>query len=81
MKFIKKTSQHLQSQNETYLQHMLAAWKICVILKVLLFKCFVHSIFPFLFTAAVSNKIECLQRMTKRKKSTDDELYEVFGGD
>jgi hypothetical protein len=74
-------TKHPHEQNETYLQHMLAAWKICVILKILLFKCFIHSIFPVLFTSAVSSKIECLQRMTKRKKSDDDDLYEIFGGD
>jgi len=72
---------HLDDQNETYFQHMLAAWKICATLKILLFKCFIHSIFPFLFTSAVSDKIECLQRMTKRKNLNDDELYEIFGGD
>jgi hypothetical protein len=74
-------TKHLKEQNETYFQHMLAAWKICATLKILLFKCFIHSILPFLFTSAVSDKIVCLQRMTKRKKSSDDELYEVFGGD
>ena len=74
-------TKHIQEQNETYLQHMWSAWKICATLKILLFKCFIHSIFPFLFTSAVSDKIKCLQRMTKRMKSDDDELYEVFGGD
>ena len=74
-------TKHPQEQNETYFQHMLASWKVCVILKVLLFKCFIHSIFPFLFTTAVSSKIECLQKMTTRKKSDDDDLYEIFGGD
>jgi hypothetical protein len=73
-------TKHPKEQNETYFQHMLAAWKICVTLKILLFKCFIHSIFPFLFTAALSDKIECLRKMTNRKK-TDDELYEIFGGD
>ena len=74
-------TKHLREQNETYFQHMLTAWKICAILKILLIKCFIHSIFPFLFTTAVSSKIECLQKMAKRKKSDDDELYEIFGGD
>jgi len=77
----KLLTKHLQEQNETYFQHMLSAWKICVILNILLFKCFVHSILPFLFTSALSSKIECLQEMTKRGKPDDSELYEVFGGD
>jgi len=74
-------TKHLKEQNETYFQHMWGAWKICATLKILLFKCFIHSIFPFLFTSAVSDKIECLQKMTKREKPDDDKLYEVFGGD
>ena len=73
-------TKHLKEQDESYIQHMWGAWKICATLKILLFKCFIHSIFPFLFTSAVSDKIECLQKMTKRSKP-DDELYEVFGGD
>ena len=74
-------TKHLKEQNETYFQHMLAAWKICATLKMLLFKCFIHSIFPFLFTTAVSDKIKCLQKLTNRNKPEDDELYEIFGGD
>jgi hypothetical protein len=78
---INKFTKHPKEQDETYLQHMRAAWKICATLKILLLKCFIHSIFPFLFTAAVSDKIECLRKMTNRKESSDDELYEVYGGD
>ena len=74
-------TKHLRKQDETYFQHMLGAWKVCIILKILLFKCFIHSIFPFLFTSAVTDKIECLQKMTKRGKPDDSELYEVFGGE
>ena len=74
-------TKHLKEQNENYFQHMWSAWKICATLKVLLFKCFIHSIFPFLFTTAVSDKIKCLQKMTNRKDVDDDDLYEVFGGD
>jgi hypothetical protein len=78
---LNKFTKHPREQGESYFQHMLAAWKICAILKTLLIKCFIHSIFPFLFTSAVSGKLECLQKMTVRKDSDDDELYEIFGGD
>ena len=74
-------TKHLKEQNENYFQHMWSAWNICATLKVLLFKCFIHSIFPFLFTTAVSDKIKCLQKMTNRKDVDDDDLYEIFGGD
>ena len=65
MKFLRE---HLDDQNETYFQHMFAAWRIVWTLKVLGLKCLAHSFFPFLFTTAVSEKIECLEKMTKRSK-------------
>tara|TARA_Y100000310_G_scaffold263088_1_gene273068 strand:+ start:450 stop:689 length:240 start_codon:yes stop_codon:yes gene_type:complete len=74
-------TKHPQEQNETYLQHMRAAWKIIYLLKILELKCGIHSVFPFLYTSAVSDKIECLQKLTNRKDHDDDELYEIFGGD
>jgi hypothetical protein len=64
----KNWRKHLEDQNETYFEHMLAAWRVIWILKVLELKCLVHSFFPFLFTTAVSEKIECLEKMTKRNK-------------
>jgi hypothetical protein len=78
---LKIFTNHPRKQDETYFQHMLSAWKICAILNILLIKCFIHSILPFLFTSALSSKIECLQELTKRGKPDDSELYEVFGGD
>jgi hypothetical protein len=65
---LEKTKKHLEDQNETYFEHMWGAWKIVYILKVLELKCLVHSVVPFLYTEAVSGKIECLQKMTKRNK-------------
>ncbi len=61
-----RSREHLQDQNETYLEHMLAAWKIVWTLKVLEVKCLMHSFCPGLFTTAVSEKIECLEKMVKR---------------
>ena len=74
-------TKHPREQGETYFQHMRAAWKIIYLLKTLELKCAIHSIFPFLYTDAVSGKIECLQKLTTRKGPDDDELYEIFGGD
>ena len=65
MKFLRD---HLDEQNETYFQHMIGAWKIVWMLKVLSLKCLVHSFLPFLFTTAVSSKIECLERLASRNK-------------
>ena len=78
---LKKFTEHPAEQNETYLQHMLAAWKIIYFLKILELKCIVHSIFPFLYKNALSSKIECLKKMTQREKDSDDDLYETYGGD
>jgi hypothetical protein len=80
---LEKTRKHLDSQNETYFEHMWSAWKIVYLLKVLELKCAIHSILPFLYTNAVSGKIECLQKMANRsaKPEPEDELYDVFGGD
>ena len=79
---LKKFTQHPAEQGETYLQHMCSAWKIVYLLKTLEVKCAIHSIFPFLYTDAVSTKIECLQKMTSRSPETaEEDLYEVFGGD
>ena len=63
---VTKFTKHPHEQGETYLQHMWGAWKIVYLLKTLELKCLVHSILPFLYTDAVSAKIECLQKMTKR---------------
>jgi hypothetical protein len=63
---VTKFTKHPHEQGETYLQHMWGAWKIVYLLKTLELKCLVHSILPFLYTDAVSAKIECLQKMIKR---------------
>jgi hypothetical protein len=78
---LEKFTNHPKEQDETYLQHMRAAWKIVYVLKTLELKCIIHSIFPFLYTNVVSAKIEDLQKLTNRKGPDDEELYEIFGGD
>ena len=65
---VTKFTKHPQEQGETYLQHMCGAWKIIWFLKKLELKCLVHSIFPFLYTTAVSDQIDCLKEMTERDK-------------
>ena len=65
---LEKTQKHLDSQGETYFQHMREAWKIIYLLKILELKCLIHSIVPGLYTEAVSEKIECLEKMAKRNK-------------
>jgi hypothetical protein len=78
---ISKFTKHPKEQGETYLQHMWGALKIVCLLETLALKCALHSIFPFLYTSAVSDKIQCLQKMATRANSDEEELYEVYGGD
>ena len=75
-------TEHPKENGETYLQHMCAAWKIVFFLKKLEVKCAVHSVLPFLYTTAISDKIECLEAMTSREVAEDEEdLYEAYGGE
>ena len=75
-------TKHPRENGETYIQHVHSAWKIVFFLKKIEAKCVVHSVFPFLYTTAVSDKIECLKTMTSREASGDGEdLYEIYGGD
>ena len=78
----KKITSHLNEKDETYFEHMHNAWKIVFLLKKLEIKCAIHSVFPFLYTDAISSKIDCLQKMIDRSEEEQEEdLYEVYGGD
>tara|TARA_R110002110_G_scaffold81901_1_gene212954 strand:- start:60 stop:260 length:201 start_codon:yes stop_codon:yes gene_type:complete len=66
MKLILK--KHLEEQNETYFGHMFNALRISSFLFVLSIKCFIHSFVPFLFTDAVSSKLDCLNDIVRRNK-------------
>ena len=79
---LKNFTAHPKEQGETYFQHMISSWKIIYTLKVIETQCLVHSILPFLFTDALSGKIACLERLTHRNTNdSEDDLYEVYGGD
>jgi hypothetical protein len=67
MKWIKKARFHIASQNESYLQHFIHASKIGLLLATLATRCFIHAVFPFLFTTTVSDNIEEVKRLTNRK--------------
>lgn len=74
-------TKHPKEQNETYLQHFCSAWKIIFCLKKIEIKCAIHSVFPFLYTDALSGQLECLYKISHRARPRDDELYETYGGD
>ena len=78
----KKFTRHPQEQNETYIQHMCSSWRMVFLLKKIELKLAIHSILPFLYTDALSSKMECLHKMTARTPlAPEEDLYEIFGGD
>ena len=50
-------TKHPHSLDETYLQHMAAALKISGTMLLAGLACFVHSIFPFVFTNYANNTV------------------------
>lgn len=46
---------HLKDENLSYFQHMKRALGISLKLLFASFLCFIHSVFPFLFTKSASN--------------------------
>jgi hypothetical protein len=68
MKLLLNRQKHLEEQNETYFGHMFNALRISSFLFVLSIKCFIHSFVPFLFTDAVSSKLDCLNDIVRRNK-------------
>lgn len=61
---------HLKNVNESYFKHMKEALFIVFILIVSSIACFVHAIFPFLFTTTASKNIKfILSRCEKRSKN------------
>lgn len=64
----KRLTHHLREQGESYFVHMWNAWKLTSTLLFVTSKCFVHSFLPFLFTKAVSSKIEYLDKLARRVK-------------
>ena len=61
---------HPNSVDETYFEHMKNALRFVVVLKCLALAGFVHSIFPFWFKNTVSNGIEELSEILKKRNKT-----------
>tara|TARA_Y100000592_G_scaffold101044_1_gene184919 strand:+ start:2815 stop:3057 length:243 start_codon:yes stop_codon:yes gene_type:complete len=79
---LKKLTKHLDEREKSYFEHMKSSWKIIHTLKVIEIQCLVHSVFPFLYENALSGKLPELQRLADQTEPiTDEELYEVYGGD
>lgn len=57
---IKRTIQHLNKANESYIEHMKIALKISFQLLVGAYMAFIHALIPTLFTTGASKKIKNL---------------------
>jgi hypothetical protein len=67
MYYIRATRLHLKTQNETYFGHLVHAVKISMLLGAMAIQCLIHSVLPFMFTTAVSDNIEQVERLAKRR--------------
>lgn len=68
---MRRFTEHLESVNETYLEHLLHATGFSGKLLLGAFACLLHAIFPFLFVKTASKLIEGLHHdmMTQRNPS------------
>ena len=57
---IKDSKEHLNKANESYIQHLSAAFKIGIIMIIGGFQAILHSIIPGIFTKSASDKIKKL---------------------
>ena len=63
-------TEHPNSIDETYFEHMKNALRFVVVLKCLALAGFIHSIFPFWFKKTITNGIEELHQRLKERDKT-----------
>ena len=61
-------TKHPKEAGESYLQHLLVAWKYSFTLFLLFLTAFIHSIFPFIFKNTTSLKIFKMAEDLKNRK-------------
>ena len=62
-------TEHPQKVGETYLQHMMAAWRYSFTFLLLVVVSLIHSILPFLFTKTASCVVqEMAEHMKEREE-------------
>jgi len=61
-------TKHPKEVGESYLQHLLVAWKYSFTLFLLFLMAFIHSIFPFIFKNTTSSKIIKMAEDLKTRK-------------
>ena len=64
---IKDSKDHLNEVNETYLQHMIVAFKIGFTMLLTGIFCLIHGLVPGLFKKTGSNQISKMYEMVSRK--------------
>jgi len=63
---------HPTKVGETYLQHMVAAWRYSLTFLLLVGVSFIHSIFPFLFTKTASCVVQAMAKHMKEREEKCD---------
>jgi hypothetical protein len=62
-------TEHPETLNETYLEHMQAALKISGLMLLAGSACLIHSIFPFLFTNFANDTVQRLHKFYESRKA------------
>ncbi len=68
----KKFTEHPASVNESYLQHLMFAWKKSMCFLRLSFVCFMHGLFPFLFVTTASDRIKEINDEMKERTDCNE---------
>ena len=63
---IKDSKEHLNKVNETYIEHMRIAFKICITMLVTKVSCLIHGSIPGLFKKTGSNQIAKMYEIVSR---------------
>ena len=62
-------TEHPETLNETYLEHMLAALTISGLMLLARSACLIHSVFPFLFTNFANDTVQKLNKFYESRKA------------
>ena len=65
---IKKSQEHLNSVNESYAEHMSAAFKVCSKIIASVFMVLIHGLIPAIFERNASNRIKELYNFINQKR-------------
>jgi Family of unknown function (DUF6356) len=74
-KIVKIFCEHPASVGETYWQHFRFAFHISLESFKISFIAFAHALFPFLFLAEASNRLESLQKTIQHRRAHEEKSF------